>query len=380
MKIKKNIWISALILSMPLYAQKFETKGNITLGVTPVEQVLDAKMTDTKTQFGGAYLLGNIAVSNEKLTAAGKIYWRLGATDDIDDLSQKIDIKRAYVRFRPFGNNDLEFSAGKLYSYYLSGNYFQLAEIYTGASRWGKTGFGAKANIKGLTLGLALPLSESYIPFKEQFGLNAAAEFDISSVAENIPMKAGACLLYEKTKDKNDDDEHNLAKMISLTFTPNLDGILSKMSVTLSWSHDAEPFVASSVFKNVTNYKLSDLKKAWFASLNFRSYIGNVLLLAEGEAGHSTSGELVPIYFGAQALVPIINHFALKPRVCYYAAIDTENDDESRHTAEFYPRIQLTFSSWTINAGVDLKWKEIEKDDWKTEWSLPMYAEYKIGK
>ena len=371
---KKRNAVRALLAALPcaLFAAGFETKGNVTLGVTPVARA------GAEAEFGGAYLLGNIAVSNERLTAAGKIYYRLGATDDIETLSQKIDVKRAFVRFRPFGNGALEFSGGKLYSYYLSGNYFQLAEIYTGASRWGKTGVGARARVSGLTLGLALPLSESYAAFSEEFALNAAAEFDFSSVAESVPLTAGASLLYGWTKGA--DDEHDFQKTVSLTCAPAIDGFISLLSLTLSYTHNAEPFVANATYKNVANCGRPDLKKAQFASLTFRAHLGEVQLLAEGEAGRSIGGELVPLYAAAQALVPVAAHVALKPRVCYYAALDTDDGDMSRHAFEFYPRAWLTFARWTVSAGVDLGWKQAAPDDWQLEWSLPLYVEYKIGK
>ena len=376
----KSCFCAALsaLFAQAIFAAGFETKGIITLGATPVEHVLKSNQKDTTTQFGGAYLLGNIAVSNDKLTAAGKIYWRLGATGDIETLSQKIDIKRAYIRFRPFGNTKLEFSGGKLYSYYLSGNYFQIAEIYTGASRWGKTGIGAKAQISGFTFGLALPLSESYVQFNKNFGAAAAAEFDFSSVISELPLKMGASLLYDWTKDR--DDEHELSKMVSLYYTPDFDGIISKMAVTLAYTHNAEPFTANSVYKNVTNYATSDMKKSPFVSLNFRGYVGGIQILAEGEAGHSIDGDIVPLYAGAQALVPIVEHVAFKGRACYYAALDTDDSDRSRQTVELYPRAWLTFDKWAVSAGFDMFIKQTTKDDWEFEWGIPMYVEYKIGK
>lgn len=385
---KKLSCCIAAVSGISAFAVTFDTKSNITFGITPVEQAADSKTYETVKQFGGAYVLGDFALSNDKLTAAGKIYYRLNSAETAGDESQKIDIKRAYLRYRPFASNLLEFSAGKLYSYYLSGNYFQLAEIYTGASRWGKTGAGAKIEYNGFLFGLAIPVTESYVAFADYFGLNAAFSYDFSFLSKSVPLKLGADVLFTRTgvdysakDDITDEADYDFAKSVSLYYAPKLDGFISRPAVTLTYSHNAEPYVSSSVFKKVSNYSDSDMKKSQFASFNYRSYFGTVQLLAEGEAGHSVSGNMIPLYAGAQLLIPVIGKTVyFKPRAYFYAALDTEDNDNSRRSFEFYPRAWITKGKYTVSAGIDVLHKEYDKDYWKWEWEVPLYVQYKVGK
>ncbi len=367
------------------FAAEFESKGNITFGITPVQSSLDIKKGEQTKEFGGAYAVGDFALSNEKITAAGKIYYRSQATDDPDTAAQKMDIKKAYIRYRPFGDKTLEVSGGKLYSYYLPGNFFQLAEIYTGASRWGKTGFGVKSELNGFTLGLALPVTESYVTYESSFGLNGAVSYDFASINKAVPVKAGASVLYTKTKTTDskskvttrDDD---FAETVSVYYTPRLSGFITKVALTASYSYNAEPYVASSTFKNVANYGNSDLKKCQFVSINWRNNFGPVQLMAEGEAGHSIDGDMIPLYAGAQLLIPVAGPLSFKPRVFYYGALDSSNSNNSRRSFEFYPRAWITKGDYIVSCGVDFANRQITKDDYKWEWSVPLYIEYKIGK
>lgn len=394
---KKQLFTAALFLfEASVFAVTFETKANITLGITPVEKITgteykkSTKSTSysSEKQFGGAYLLGDFALSNEKITAAGKMYYRLKSSSSFDEQAQKIDIKRAYLRYRPFASNLLEFSLGKLYSYYLSGNYFQLAEIYTGASRWGKTGAGAKFEYKGFLAGLAFPVTENYGKFADYFGLNSAASYDFSNITGKLPLKLGVSVLYTRTgcdysdkDDITDKPDYDFAKSVSAYFTPRLEGFFSRPALTITYSHNSEPFVSSSVFKKISNYSNSDMKKSQFVSLNWRNYFGSVQLLMEGEAGHSISGNMIPLYFGAQLLIPVYKKTVwFKPRTFYYAAINTKDNDNSRSSFEFYPRAWITAGKFTFSAGVDILHKEYEKDYWRWEWNAPVYAQYKIGK
>lgn len=383
-------------LEAAVFAVTFETKANVTLGITPAEQVTvteyekNSKTTafNSERQFGGAYVLGDFALSNEKITAAGKIYYRLQSSSSPDEEAQKIEIKRAYLRYRPFASNLLEFSAGKLYSYYLSGNYFQLAEIYTGATRWGKTGAGAKFEYRGFLLGLGLPVTESYVKFSGYFGLNFAAGYDFSNISENLPLKFGASVLYARTgcsysdkDDITDKADYDFAESVSLYFTPELKGFFSDPALTLTYSNNAEPFVSNSVFKKVSNYGNADMGKSRFVSLNWRSYFGSVQLLMEGEAGHSLSGNMVPLYFGSQLLIPVYEKTVwFKPRVFYYAALDTQDSGNSRRSFEFYPRGWITAGKFTFSFGTDILHKEYEKNYWRWEWDVPVYVQYKAGK
>lgn len=388
------IFIVQLTIFPPLFAAAFNASGNIIAGITPVEQITEeekgnkAKRTEynESKQFGGAYLKGEGSLSSEKLTVSGKIYYRLNSSSSRDEEAQKLDIKRAFLRYRPFGSELLEVSAGKAYSYYLSGNYFQLAEIYTGATRWGKTGIGAKSEWNGFTFGLSLPVTESYVKFKDYFGFGAGAGYDFSALSENIPVKLGASLLYTRTgadysskDDITDGADYDFSESFSLYFTPELEGFISKPALTLTYSHNSAPFVSNAAYKNVANYSDSDLKKSKFVSLNWRSYFGPVQFLAEGEAGHSVSGDMIPLYAGTQLLIPVIGKTVwFKPRFFYYAALDTKNDKNSRASFEFYPRVWITKGKYTFSAGADILHKEYEKDVWKWEWSVPVYLQYKI--
>ncbi len=381
---KKLVFTSFVaLISSQAFAVSFESKSNITVGITPIE----VDENDSK-QFGGAYVLGDFALSNEKITAAGKIYYRLNSSNGFESNAQKIDIKRAYVRYRPFASNLLEFSLGKFYSYYLPGNFFSLSESYTGATRWGKTGAGIKSEVGGFTFGLGLPLEESYVKFADKFDLNAAVVYDFSNLSESIPVKLGGSLLFSRTgidysaKDSiKDEAEFKFARSVTVYYTPKIEGFFSKSTLALTYSYDAEPYVSSSVFKNVANYSNTDMKKSQFASLNFKGEFGPVQLVLEGEAGHSISGSMVPVYGGSQLLIPIYGKtLSFKPRFFYYAGIDTCDDSKTRQTFEFYPRLWITAGKYTVSLGFDFYRKELTRNDWEWSWSLPMYVQYKVGK
>ena len=118
---KKSL-VAASLLAFCLaggFCVTFESKSNVTFGITPVQKITDENSLEQSNQFGGAYFLGDFALSNEKITAAGKIYYRLKSAESRDEEAQQLDIKRAFIRYRPFASNLLEFSLGKLYSYYL---------------------------------------------------------------------------------------------------------------------------------------------------------------------------------------------------------------------------------------------------------------------
>lgn len=117
-------------------------KALVGVGTSPVENLVtfdkNGVHTDSETQFGGAYIWGDIIQGNDYVTAGGKIYYRINAVKDFEDESQKLEIKRAYIKVRPAGNDFFEIGLGKVYSYFLPGSYFSLAEVYTGNNRWGK--------------------------------------------------------------------------------------------------------------------------------------------------------------------------------------------------------------------------------------------------
>lgn len=391
---KKTLFFTFTILltcSISLFA--FDKKAKITVGVTPL-----SKTTGEDLDFGSAYFLSDFALSNNYITAGGKIYYRLSKADDAKDvdktktLSQKLDIKRAYLRFRPFANEKFESSIGKLYSYYLPGNFFSLSEIYTGQSRWGKTGIGTKWQNYGFTVGVALPVTENYTEFANSWGINVALVYDFSTLNENVPLKTGGTFFYsyeysenqnKQTSEITTSKENNFSGSFSVNYAPKFSGFVSAMNSTLTFSYNSEPYVASSIFKNVANYNADNLDKSWFFSINHKNNFGKIQLILEGEVGHSLSGNMIPLYGGTQILIPIVEHFLLKPRFFYYAALNSKNNEESRKTFEIYPRIVLSFGNknqnqWNINVGTDFLYKQTDKNNWNLEWNLPFYVEYKI--
>lgn len=363
-----------LLISINVYAK---TKGSVTVGSELIEN--DAS-EEGKVLFGGAYTNFNITAENEYVTAGGKLYYRLNSTDSIDGLGQKLEIKKALLKVRPLGDNSIEFAIGKLYSYYLPGNFFQLSEIYTGASRWGKTGVGFVFNKEGLSVGGAIPLTESYVNFSDGFGLNGAVVYDLKTVNADLPVKLGADLLYSAAKQGDAPLKNDFSSTVTALFTPSLKGLVSKVSVAASFSYNAEPFVASSVFKNVSNYKNADLKKSNFGSINASANVGKIQLTLEGEAGHSTKGSIVPLYAGTQVVVPVTEKIALRPKFFYYAALDSQDKSAGRQTFEIYPRVWITTGDFVISAGYDFDFKQVSASDWNFEWSVPLFVEYKLGK
>lgn len=389
------------------FSKELEFKGNILLGGNAVEKSygLDSKTDEIvmEKQYGRSYLLADAILSTEKLTVGGKIYYRANGAYNHEDMAQKMEIKRAFVRVRPMGNNLLEVSGGKLYSYYLPGNFFHISETYTGASRWGESGVGVKSEFKGFTFGLALPVGETsskietYAKYKEFFALNGAVGYDFSKLNDSIPVKLNGMAGLRRTRTEWVVDKKTIVDIgyrnifaASVNATPKFDGFIRRMNVTATYSYNAKPFVANTGFKPIINYNDDDLKWCHLASLNYVSYFGPVHFTFEGEVGRSikkgyeykyrefTEGNKIPVYAATQLLVPFTEIIAIKPRFMYYSAIDTKDSDKTRSTWELYPRLWLTYNQWTLSAGADFVKKQMKKDEWKWEWSIPFYVEYKI--
>ena len=357
-------------------------KSVVGFGITPVQNpvAFDKKglHTDSESEFGGAYLWADIVQGNDFVTAAGKIYYRFNSIAEGQDASQKFELKRAYVKVRPCGNDFFEIAAGKLYSYHLPGGYFNLAEIYTGNNRWGKTGLGTKFEFAGFTTGLALPLTDSYVSFKEAFSLSAAIDYNFVKINEGLPLTAGFSASQDFVKD-------DFSFSLSAQFSPKTTGFISKAKFFASYSYNSEPYVASTVFKKIANYAKEDLKKAHFASINITMNLGKVEVITEGEAGHSMEGNYIPLYSGSQLLIPIIDHLAFKPRFYYYAALNESDSDLSRQTFEFFPRLWLTFGKCTVSAGTSIflmqagtSSKDEKLSDWYWGYEVPLYATWKF--
>jgi len=374
---KRKVLIIALLVSMTEIFIFAITKASFSIGSDIVNSDSSA---EGKIHFAGLYSNLNLNVDNDFVTAGGKIYYRVNGFEAWSDASQKLDVKRAYLLFRPFGNEWLEIGGGKLYSYYLPGNFFQLSENYTGASRWGKTGVGLSFNKSGFSGGIAVPLTESYVKFSESWGLNGALVYDFKVLNESIPVKFGADAVYAATKQKSGTYDNDFSSTASVLYTPAVKGFVSKISLAASFTYNGEPYVASSVFKNVSNYKNEYLKKSNFASLNYSSNFGKFQFVAEGEAGHSTEGTIVPLYLGTQVTIPVTTWLCFKPRFYYYAALDSADSEKSRQTFEVYPRVLFTFNSWTVSAGFDFDFKQTSSAEYDFEWKVPFFAEYKIGK
>ena len=368
--------------STALVFAKPANKSIVGVGLYPVENPVTFDKSgvhqDSDNQFGGAYLWGDIVQGNDYVTAAGKIYYRLNSVAEGEEEQQKIEIKRAYIKVRPTGTDIFEAACGKLYSYYLPGGFFNLSEIYTGNTRWGKTGLGTKFDYKGFGGGIALPATESYTAFNDSFSLNAALTYNFKTLSDSLPLEVG----FSAFEDFVNED---FAFAASAQYSPKLTGFVSKTKFFASYSYNAEPYVASSVFKNVSNYNLPELKKCHLASINFRFNLGSVEIIQEGEAGHSKEGDYIPLYSGTQALIPIVDHVAFKPRFFYYAALNEKDNDLSRQTFAFYPRMWLTFGKATVSAGSIITCmqcgtnnKDKTRSDWYWGYEIPIFAEYKF--
>ena len=326
------------------------------------------------SEFGGAYLFADVTAGNDYASAGGKIYYRLSSAQQPSDLGQKVELKKAYVKVRPVGSEIFEIAAGKLYNYYLPGNYFGLGEFYTGASRWGKTGLGVKSKIGGFEFGAALPLTESSVKFTSDWAANISLLYDFA----DISTKTGATLLYDRSLQTDGNYKDDLSSTISLYYTSKFQGFVKKFSLALSLSFNAEPYVANSTFKNISNYNNANLKKSHFASINLKSNFGPVAFVLEGEAGHSVNGSMIPLYAGIQTDIPLAGGFSFRPKAFYYAGLDSEVSDNNRQTFELYPRFWLNFNNWSASAGYDFTFKQVDKKEWNFQWKIPLFLEYKF--
>ena len=350
---------------------------DVTFSVTPID-----KDENDDVKFGGAYLLVDSKLNDDYVTLGGKLYYRLNKTYAKENESQKLEVKRAFAKVRPFGNEIFEFALGKLYSYYLTGGYFALTETYTGASRWGKTGIGAKTEVNGFTFGLALPLTESYVEFKKDWGINFAASYNFSSINKELPLTLGFDVQYGATADGKPDvnsvSEKDFSECVAANFSKRNFSIFKSFSVFAAFSHNAEPYVANSMLSPVQNKKVADLKQTNLFSLAIRPTIGKVRITSESEIGHSVEGNMIPLYTALQVYAPIHGIFAIKPMAGYYAAYDTSDSAKSFDTWEFYPRAMLEFEKWTITAGWDMFYKKIADSEYRWTWTVPVTAKLRI--
>ena len=364
---KKNRFNIVLLLAFFLVSPSFsKDKVSATVGVTPV-----SVSEDNTVSFGGTYGLFDVLLSNDYASIGGKLYYRIGSSDSLDSLSQKLEVKKAYIKVRPFGKDTLEVALGKLYSYYLPGSYFPLSEIYTGSSRWGKTGLGFSLSSFGIRGGLALPLLESYKSFSSEFGIHGGLSYDIKNALPSIPLTVGGTIFYDYAEEKT-----VWAGTLALYWTPSFDGIISKLSCFLGFSFNSEPLVSSSVYKNISNYK--KIGNAHFASVNLYSAIGDFLVYLEGEGGVSLEEPYIPLYTGLQVHIPLISHIALRPRFFYYAGLDYKNSSLSRSSFELYPRLWFSFESLSlsVSAGADFLFRETDKNVYDLSWNIPIYVQY----
>ena len=373
-----SVILSAFIAVPSVFSAEMKNDTDLTFSVSPIE-----KDENDDVQFGGAYVLVDSKLNDKYVTLGGKLYYRLNSTESKEEESQKLEIKRAYAKIRPFGTNIFEGAIGKLYSYYLSGGYFSLTETYTGATRWGKTGVGVKSEYNGFTFGAALPLTESYVAFKKDWGINFAAAYNFSELNENLPLNMGFDVLYGATSDGEADvnsvSEKDFSECFALNFSKRNFGVFKTFAVFAAFSHNAEPYVANSMLSPVTNRKNADLKQSNLFSLAFRPTIGKVKITSESEIGHSVEGDMVPFYSALQVYFPVYGIVALKPMAGYYAAYDTSDSSKSFDTWEFYPRVLFEYENWTITAGWDMFYKEITDGEYRWVWEVPIRAKLTIG-
>lgn len=382
---RKNLFILAgLLLALHASFAQMRNDTSLTLAVTPTK-----KDENDHVSYDGAYSMIECVLSDERATLGGKLYYRLKEAKSSDEEAQKLDVKRAYAKVRPFGNSFLEIAIGKLYSYYLSGGYFSLTETYTGAVRWGETGVGAKTEFKGLTLGLALPVTESYVAFSKDWGLNAAASYNFAEISKNLPFIFGFDVLYSAGGDDDEDvnnvSEKDFSESVALNFSKRNFGIFSSFGFFLAFSHNVRPYVAHTVLSPVAEVSSSKsplyakVKKSNLFSFALRPTIGKVRVTSESEVGHAVDGNLIPFYSALQVYFPVYGIVALKPMAGFYAVFDTSDSSNSFRTWEFYPRIMLEFDKLTVTAGWDIFYKEMSRNHFYWIWTVPITAKIKIG-
>ncbi len=349
-------------------------KANVTFGCTPVQKNSE---TDSGREFGGAYTLFDGELSAEKITVGAKVYYRVNSTSKADETERKLELKKAFVKVRPFGNEIFEGAIGKLYSYYLPGGFFSLSESYTGVSRWGKTGAGVKSEFYGLTFGAATGASESYEVYSKEWDVSGGISYDFAKIF-GIPVEPGFSCLYEFEKDtKTEEKNHDFSWTASLNTRPKFSGIFNGFSFFAAFTHNSTPYAGNTTFKFLSNYK--DIGRSDFASVNLKFSFWRVQLIFEGEGGKSKDSDLYPYYAGSQLLIPLApKYLFFKPRFFYYAAIDREDGENSRKAWEFYPRLWFQSKKTTISAGFKYGKKEVSKNEWESDWSIPVYVEFKL--
>lgn len=373
-----------LLVLLPAFSAEMKNNTNITFSVTPI----DKDETDN-VQFGGSYFLVDSTMSDDYVTLGGKLYYRLNKTDSKEAESQKVEVKRAYAKIRPFGTNIFEAAIGKLYSYYLPGGYFSLTETYTGASRWGETGVGAKFEANGFTFGLALPVTESYVEFRTNWGMNAAVSYNFAEISKSIPVTLGADILYSATADDEADvnsvSEKDFSECVSANFAWKRIGAFKLLSIFTAFSHNTRPYVAHPILSPVEVVKSSKselyaaAKRSNLFSLAIRPTIGSVRITSENEIGHSVEGTVASFYSAFQIQFPVVGVVSLKPMAGYYTAFDTSDSSKSYDTWEFYPRILFEFEKWTITAGWDMFYKKFSNAEYHWVWTVPITAKYRVG-
>ncbi len=372
MKLKTLTAVAFFLLTATSHLFSQSAKSSITAGITPIEREAEEA---AQKQFGGSYLLLKTDISTDYVSAGGKIYYRLSPAEKKEDESQKLDVKKIYIKMRPLGNEAVELAAGKLYSYYLTGGYFPLAETYTGSVRWGKTGLGLQIKSQGFTGGLALPLSESYKSFDQDgWGLNGGLSYKFTP----FPLTIGGTLLYDAVGDSDKDScsKDDFSFTLASHFSTGKKDAPLKVSAFLSYTMNADAYATNTVYKFVTNCKA--VGKCQFVSVNVNVSARDISFTLEGEGGLALDSDYVPVYLGLQILAPLNNNISLRPQFFYYGAFNSKDSPASRDAFTVYPRLMLYFSSSTISAGAQFTRRQTETDKHEWGFSIPLYYEYKF--
>lgn len=356
------------------------------------------KDKDDHVKYDGSYALVESELKDKYVTLGAKLYYRLSTAENTDEEKQNIEIKRAYAKLRPFGNNIMELAIGKLYSYYLPGGFFSLTETYTGSSRWGKTGVGAKTEFLGFTLGAALPVTETKTTFKSDWGVNGSLMYNFASLSKEVPLTLGANVLYWATGDGDEDvskvSKDDFSECYALNFSKRNFGFFKNFSVFAAYSRNTEPYVANSMLtpldivvsskaskseKALYEASYNDVKKSNLFSFAFRPTIGKVKITSESEVGHSVKGNMVPFYSAFQVYFPVYGVVALKPMAGYYAAWNTIDSSKSFDSWEIYPRLLLEFEKTTLTFGWDMFYTQLKDRKHYWTWEVPVRVKFKIG-
>ncbi|MCR5606586.1 MAG: hypothetical protein K6F69_07200 [Treponema sp.] len=374
-----------LLISFNVFSSSVSAVSKVTIG----GNFYESSDWEEAEGFKNAYVTGETSIKSDNVTAQVKVTARLFDGDNGDDYASSMEVKKASLRVALPFYSKLSFIGGKLYALSLPGSYFSLGEIYSASGRWGANGLGVE--YKGDFIKSAgLNFINSYVTSSSESkaskwskgaSVNGAVVFDFNKYS--IPVTLGTSLLYDSTGD----GEHSVNTTDDYSGSVFLQYKNRSYSLASGYSYNSTPAFAQAALANKlacytsssSSSRVKALDTANIFSLTFSGNTDWISCNFEGEIGKSVHGSYIPLYSAFQLLLPLTEHFALKPSVSYFAAWDYKDRKDSYYdNLVMYPRLWFTAGKHTVSAGCKISHYSMKVRDYGWGVSVPVYWSYKL--